>query len=159
MKVFFFAVFNKRKDFFTDCVCLAFSACYELFEWAMLLLPENPLTPFRVRGDVWDTQTDMLLALVWAIAAFVLLSKLHEKQLNAHKTKKERKFFLVILVRHLGYQICSTDYLTHDFDIFRVKGYLLHGIEEFCALYHMTAVTDIFLGVAPLCEVFSHEVN
>ena len=33
------------------------------------------------QGDVWDTQWDMLLALIGAISAQVLLNDLHDKQL------------------------------------------------------------------------------
>ena len=34
------------------------------------------------QGYVWDTQSDMWLALLGAVAALVLLSRLHDKQLR-----------------------------------------------------------------------------
>jgi len=80
------------RDFFTVCICLAFSACYELFEWGVAALTGESAEAFLgTQGYVWDTQTDMALALVGAISALVLLSRLHDKQLNTHKTKKERE--------------------------------------------------------------------
>tara|TARA_R110000787_G_scaffold44210_3_gene108510 strand:+ start:45500 stop:45658 length:159 start_codon:yes stop_codon:yes gene_type:complete len=33
------------------------------------------------QGDIWDTQSDMALALTGAILALLLLSKLHDRQL------------------------------------------------------------------------------
>jgi putative membrane protein len=64
------------------CVCLAISAVYELIEWATaLILGEASDSFLGTQGDVWDTQTDMFLAGVGAIAAIALLSKLHNRQL------------------------------------------------------------------------------
>jgi len=41
------------------------------------------------QGDVWDTQWDMLLALMGAILAQILLSNRHDKQLLYLKTQLE----------------------------------------------------------------------
>ncbi len=69
--------------FLIVCVCLAISAVYELFEWVTALLIGEASDSFLgTQGDVWDTQTDMFLAGVGAIAALVLLSKLHNRQLG-----------------------------------------------------------------------------
>ena len=63
-------------------VCLAFSALYELIEWATALLSGEGATAFLgTQGDVWDTQWDMYLALCGALAAQALLSRLHDRQL------------------------------------------------------------------------------
>ena len=63
-------------------VCLAFSACYELIEWAAALLAEEAAIEFLgTQGDVWDTQWDMLLAGVGALLALAALSRLHDRQL------------------------------------------------------------------------------
>jgi len=35
-----------------------------------------------LQGDVWDTQWDMFLALVGAIASLLLLSRLHDRHLR-----------------------------------------------------------------------------
>lgn len=62
-------------------VCLAFSALYELIEWAMALATGEAATAFLgTQGDVWDTQWDMFLALCGALLAQVLLSRLHDRQ-------------------------------------------------------------------------------
>ncbi|WP_367872740.1 DUF2238 domain-containing protein [Luteolibacter sp. Populi] len=43
--------------------CLAFSACYELFEWLTALVSKEASESFLgTQGDVWDTQTDMFMA-------------------------------------------------------------------------------------------------
>ena len=69
--------------FLVVCVCLAFSAFYELIEWwAALLGGEAAETFLGTQGDVWDTQWDMFLALCGAITAQVLLVPLHDRQLT-----------------------------------------------------------------------------
>ncbi len=66
----------------TTSVCLAFSALYELIEWAMALATGEAATAFLgTQGDVWDTQWDMFLALCGALLAQALLSRLHDRQL------------------------------------------------------------------------------
>jgi putative membrane protein len=69
--------------FFLVCsVCLAFSACYELFEWWAAVIGGSAADDFLgTQGDVWDTQWDMFLALLGAITAQLLLSRLHDRQL------------------------------------------------------------------------------
>ena len=63
-------------------VCLAFSALYELLEWATALATGEAATAFLgTQGDIWDTQWDMFLALCGALLAQALLSRLHDRQL------------------------------------------------------------------------------
>ena len=63
-------------------VCLAFSACFEFIEWWSALALGTAADAFlATQGDVWDTQWDMLLALIGAVLAQVLLSRLHDRQL------------------------------------------------------------------------------
>lgn len=51
-------------------VCLAFSAFYELLEFLVARLTGTAAEAFLgTQGDVWDTQWDMTLALIGAIAA------------------------------------------------------------------------------------------
>jgi putative membrane protein len=70
--------------FLVVCVCLAFSACYELIEWATAMLTGEAADSFLgTQGDPWDTQTDMLMALVGAIAALVLLRRVHDRSVAA----------------------------------------------------------------------------
>ena len=69
--------------FLVTCVCLAFSAFYELVEWWTALATGSAATAFLgTQGDPWDTQWDMFLAFVGAIAALVLLSRFHDRQLR-----------------------------------------------------------------------------
>jgi putative membrane protein len=63
-------------------VCLAISACYELLEWRVAVATGEAADAFLgTQGDVWDTQWDMALAGLGAVAALLLLSRLHERQL------------------------------------------------------------------------------
>ncbi len=69
--------------FFIVCsICLAVSACYEFIEWWAALLGGNAATEFLgTQGDVWDTQWDMLMALIGSILGQVILSRVHDRQL------------------------------------------------------------------------------
>jgi putative membrane protein len=68
--------------FLAISICLAFSAFYELIEWwAALGLGQGADEFLGTQGDPWDTQSDMFLALVGAIAALVTLSAFHDKQI------------------------------------------------------------------------------
>lgn len=70
-------------NLFVVSVCLAFSAFYELIEWWVALLSGKSAVAFLgTQGYVWDTQSDMWFALLGAIGSLVLLSRLHDKQLN-----------------------------------------------------------------------------
>ena len=64
-------------------VCLAFSALYELIEWAAALATGEAATAFLgTQGDPWDTQWDMFLALCGALLSQALLGRLHDRQLE-----------------------------------------------------------------------------
>lgn len=68
--------------FLCVCFCLAFSAFYELIEWWAALLSATAAESFLgTQGYVWDTQSDMLWALVGALSALLLLSRFHDRQL------------------------------------------------------------------------------
>jgi putative membrane protein len=69
--------------FLVFCVCLAFSAFYELIEWwAALAVGAGADAFLGTQGDPWDTQTDMFLAGIGAIAALLLLARAHDAQLR-----------------------------------------------------------------------------
>ncbi|MEQ1600349.1 MAG: DUF2238 domain-containing protein [Methylophilaceae bacterium] len=69
--------------FLVTCVCLAISACYEFLEWWVALASGSDATAFlATQGDVWDTQWDMLMALIGAICAQVFLAKAHDSALH-----------------------------------------------------------------------------
>lgn len=68
--------------FLATCVALAVSASYEFVEWGVALAVGGEADAFlATQGDVWDTQWDMFMALLGALAAQVLLSRLHDRQL------------------------------------------------------------------------------
>lgn len=68
--------------FIVCCVCLAISAFYEFLEWwAALALGEDADAFLATQGDPWDTQWDMFLALVGAIASQLVFARLHDRQL------------------------------------------------------------------------------
>jgi putative membrane protein len=68
--------------FLVTCVVLAISASYEFIEWGAALAMGADADAFlATQGDVWDTQWDMFLALLGALAAQSLLSRLHNRQL------------------------------------------------------------------------------
>jgi putative membrane protein len=70
--------------FLVVCVVLAVSASYELIEWAAALALGQGADEFLgTQGDTWDTQSDMFMALLGAIAALALLSRGHDRQLAA----------------------------------------------------------------------------
>lgn len=66
----------------TVCACLAFSACFELLEWAAAVIGGHGADAFlATQGDVWDTQWDMFCALIGATLSVLLLSRVHDRQL------------------------------------------------------------------------------
>jgi putative membrane protein len=70
--------------FIVVSICLAISAFYELIEWWVALFSEEAAESFLgTQGYVWDTQSDMFLAMLGAGAALALLSGLHDRQLAA----------------------------------------------------------------------------
>ena len=67
-------------------VCLAISALYELFEWAVAAATGTAADAFLgTQGDAWDTQKDMALCLAGAIVAQLLLNRWHDGQLAAKR--------------------------------------------------------------------------
>lgn len=69
-------------SFLVLSVCLAVSAFYELVEWWVALVSEEAADSFLgTQGYVWDTQSDMFLALVGASVALVSLARWHDRQL------------------------------------------------------------------------------
>lgn len=72
------------------CVCLAFSAFYEMIEWWAALLGGEAADSFLgTQGDVWDTQWDMFLALIGALTAQLLLSRIHDRALHKIQSNAE----------------------------------------------------------------------
>lgn len=79
-------VFNSKgwMNFFIVSFVLAFSAFYELLEWAVAVISDEAAEAFLgTQGYIWDTQSDMAWALFGAVLALVLLSKYHDKELSS----------------------------------------------------------------------------
>lgn len=71
--------------FLVVCICMALSATYEFIEWWAALAGGAAADAFLgTQGDVWDTQWDMFLATLGAIAAQVLLARRHDAELARH---------------------------------------------------------------------------
>jgi putative membrane protein len=63
-------------------ICLAFSAFYELIEWWVALATGEDAEAFLgTQGYIWDTQSDMGLALLGAITSLLVLARIHNNQL------------------------------------------------------------------------------
>lgn len=77
-------VFGRRMAcFLSVCVALAISAFYELIEWWVALAIGQDADAFLgTQGDPWDTQSDMFLAVIGALAGLVLLSRLQDRQMR-----------------------------------------------------------------------------
>ncbi|MDP2153455.1 MAG: DUF2238 domain-containing protein [Methylotenera sp.] len=68
--------------FIVSCICLSISAFYEFIEWWVAVYEGGAADAFLgTQGDVWDTQWDMLIALVGAVTAQAFLAKLHDRQM------------------------------------------------------------------------------
>jgi putative membrane protein len=68
--------------FLVSAVCLAISACYEFVEWgAAVAFGQGAEEFLATQGDPWDTQSDMAMALIGAVAAQLLLGRWHDRSL------------------------------------------------------------------------------
>ena len=77
-----FVVPGKMLGFLAICVALAFSAFYELIEWWVALLAGQGAEDFLgTQGDPWDTQSDMLMALLGALLSVIALAGLQDRQI------------------------------------------------------------------------------
>ena len=73
---------RRMLNFVVVSVALAISAIYELIEWGAAEIMGQGADEFLgTQGDVWDTQSDMLMALIGAIVALSLLSRWHDQHL------------------------------------------------------------------------------
>ncbi|WP_019867100.1 DUF2238 domain-containing protein [Methylovulum miyakonense] len=74
---------RKMSVFIVICIVLAISASYELIEWgAAVALGQGADDFLGTQGDIWDAQSDMFFALVGAITALSLLSRIHDRQIR-----------------------------------------------------------------------------
>lgn len=74
---------RKMLAFLSVCVVLAISASYELIEWASAVALGQGAEEFLgTQGDAWDTQSDMLFALIGGMMAMLFLSRIHDRQIR-----------------------------------------------------------------------------
>ncbi|HEX6985358.1 MAG TPA: DUF2238 domain-containing protein [Planctomycetaceae bacterium] len=77
--------------FLVVCVCLAFSAFFELLEWwAAVFTGAGREGALAEQGDPWDTQWDMFSCLLGAVASLVLLSRRHDRELATTTRRSDR---------------------------------------------------------------------
>lgn len=75
---------GKLLFFIVVCICLAISAFYELIEWWVALSTGEAAEAFLgTQGYVWDTQSDMALALVGAISSLIVFGRYHDKSVSS----------------------------------------------------------------------------
>ena len=80
------------RNLFILSFVLAFSAFYELVEWWVALASGDEAVAFlATQGDPWDTQSDMLLALIGGLFALLLLSRVHDRQLQPFLSRKSAR--------------------------------------------------------------------
>lgn len=66
------------------CVCMTVSVFYEFLEWFVAEATGEAADAFLgTQGDVWDTQWDMLFALVGATTAMLTMVGLQDRQIEA----------------------------------------------------------------------------
>lgn len=75
---------NVWRAFIIISICLAFSAFYELIEWWVAIAAGGSAEAFLgTQGYVWDTQSDMGLALLGACSSLLILPAFHDSQLRS----------------------------------------------------------------------------
>lgn len=66
------------------CMCMTVSVLYEFLEWTVALLTGEAAEAFLgTQGDVWDTQWDMLFALVGSSTAMLTMAGWQDRQIDA----------------------------------------------------------------------------
>lgn len=69
--------------FIVLCFVMFVSSTYELIEWWVSVFSGEAGDSFLgTQGYIWDTQTDMLMALIGGIVAQLFLSKALQKNIN-----------------------------------------------------------------------------
>jgi putative membrane protein len=68
----------------TVCVCVTISVLYEFIEWFVSVASGSSGDSFLgTQGDIWDTQSDMLFAMIGATCMVIFFAKLQDRQINA----------------------------------------------------------------------------
>ena len=86
-----FVVGRRMAAFLSVCVALAVSAFYELVEWwSALILGQGADEFLGTQGDPWDTQEDMFMALIGALVAMAIFTRLQDAQIRALNSRPVR---------------------------------------------------------------------
>jgi putative membrane protein len=73
---------RRMLTFVVLCIVMAISACYELLEWGTAEAMGQGADDFLgTQGDPWDTQSDMLMALIGGSCALLSMARLHDRAL------------------------------------------------------------------------------
>lgn len=68
--------------FLVVCVCMTVSVFYEFLEWTVSVLTGDAAEAFLgTQGDVWDTQWDMLFALIGSTTAMLTMARWQDRQI------------------------------------------------------------------------------
>jgi len=80
---------RKMVTFVVVCIVLAVSATYEFIEWGVALAVGQGAVEFLgTQGDPWDTQSDMFFALIGAITALSLFSRVQDRQIQRLQSRE-----------------------------------------------------------------------
>lgn len=85
---------GRMLSFIVVSMCLGMSAFYELLELGTSYVLGLPVeVVMGMQGSSWDSQWDMLMALIGSIAALSLFSRLHDRKMkaNSEHVNSERK--------------------------------------------------------------------
>lgn len=67
---------------FTISMCLSLSVLYEFLEWFVAVVSGQSAEAFLgTQGYVWDTQSDMLFALIGALSMVIFVSRIHDRKI------------------------------------------------------------------------------
>jgi putative membrane protein len=82
---------RRMLNFLVVCVVMAISASYEIIEWFTAEIYGQGAYDFLgTQGYVWDTQSDMLMALIGAVSALLFFARLHDRQIAAITPERAR---------------------------------------------------------------------
>ena len=69
--------------FVVVCICVTISVLYEFFEWFMAVATGEAAEAFLgTQGYVWDTQSDMLMAMIGATVAMLTMARWQDRQIE-----------------------------------------------------------------------------
>ncbi|MBY0346031.1 MAG: DUF2238 domain-containing protein [Neisseriaceae bacterium] len=78
----------KIASYLSVCVAMTVSAIYEILEWLVALLVGQGADEFLgTQGYAWDTQSDLLMALIGSMVAVLFFSRFHDAQIRRFERK------------------------------------------------------------------------